>query len=110
MIFALCHCTVAQVGEEKSLLGSGEGGARRGVGEAGRVLATFLKCLILCLKFKDNFQSRFLVQPFWFSSKVTQIPKTEEKNQFELAGAQLEKKKWRSRTRVTTALARSVLF
>ena len=68
MIFALVHCTLAQVGGEKSLVESGEVGVRRGVGEAGRVLATFLKCLILCLKFKDNFQSRLLVQPFWFSS------------------------------------------
>ena len=49
MIFALVHCTLAQVGAEKSLVGSGEDGARRGVGEAGRVLATFSKCLILCL-------------------------------------------------------------
>ena len=49
MIFALVHCTVAQVGGEKSLVGSGEDGVRRGVGEAGRVLATFSKCLILCL-------------------------------------------------------------
>ena len=48
-IFALGHCTLAQVGAEKSLVGSGEDGARRGVGEAGRVLATFSKCLILCL-------------------------------------------------------------
>ena len=38
MIFALVHCTLAQVGGEKSLLGSGEDGVRRGVGEAGRVL------------------------------------------------------------------------
>ena len=68
MIIALGHCTLAQVGGEKSLLGSGEVGVRRGVGEAGRVLATFSKCLILRLKFEDNFQSRLLAQPFWFSS------------------------------------------
>ena len=80
MIFALVHCTLAQVGAEKSLVGSGEDGARRGVGEAGRVLATFSKCLILRLKFEDNFQSRLLAQPFWFISiKVTQITRTEEK-------------------------------
>ena len=68
MIFALVHSTLAQVGGEKSLVGSGEDGVRRGVGEAGRVLATFSKCLILRLKFEDNFQSRLLAQPFWFTS------------------------------------------
>ena len=61
-------CTSAQVGAEKSLVGSGEDGVRRGVGEAGRVLATFSKCLILRLKFEDNFQSRLLAEPFWFTS------------------------------------------